>query len=145
MGLRLPGPNADPVSLSCRVPGLDEVLALLAGGLVGAPAGAELCELQEAVGMELGVDLEQLGRDLGYASAKDFLTHVPGLQLQDPERGSHCVVQLQRGRRGLVSICLSVLFSAVVKALLGLQLDMQGRHGYSTYQAFSSGQKVELG
>ncbi|KYO23540.1 hypothetical protein Y1Q_0010103 [Alligator mississippiensis] len=76
--------------------GLDEVLALLAGGLVGAPAGAELCELQEAVGMELGVDLEQLGRDLGYASAKDFLTHVPGLQLQDPERGSHCVVQLQR-------------------------------------------------
>ncbi|XP_025063562.1 uncharacterized protein LOC102384528 isoform X1 [Alligator sinensis] len=76
--------------------GLDEVLALLAGGLVGAPAGAELCELQEAMGMELGVDLEQLGRDLGYASAKDFLTHVPGLQLQDPERGSHCVVQLQR-------------------------------------------------
>ncbi|XP_019386556.1 PREDICTED: uncharacterized protein LOC109307233 [Crocodylus porosus] len=76
--------------------GLDEVLALLAGGLVGAPAGAELCELQEAVGMELGVDLEQLGRDLGYASAKDFLTHVPGLQLQAPERGSHCIVQLQR-------------------------------------------------
>nr|XP_032648882.1 uncharacterized protein LOC116832311 isoform X1 [Chelonoidis abingdonii] len=70
---------------------------LIQGTLAPYPFGIRVKNLRKLLAGKHGAELEAFSQARGYGDMVSFLRDVPGLTLRGPERGSNCIVQLQRG------------------------------------------------
>ncbi|XP_030053616.1 uncharacterized protein LOC115466496 [Microcaecilia unicolor] len=59
--------------------------------------GFEVKKLMQVLLIQHKVDLEKVSHYLGYKDALSFLQKIPNIQLSDPDKGSKCLVVLEKG------------------------------------------------
>ncbi|KAM7134349.1 uncharacterized protein RBU57_017437 isoform 2-T2 [Macrochelys suwanniensis] len=100
------------------------------GALAPCPFGMRVKNLQKLLARKPGAKLEAFSQARGYGDVVSFLRDVPGLTLRDPERGSNCIVRLQRGVTEVLTLlrCLLHPYKSGLR-LQKLQELLLERHG----------------